>query len=83
MKTTFITLSFMAFSALAFGSSRPYSNHSKINLKDPMASTFSELRTILKGAANKSIGDRIKQGYKVEKVLDVSSGKDIFVLIKS
>lgn len=83
MKTTLLTLSFMALSALSFGSSKQYSNHYEIDLKDPMTSTYREIRIIFKTVATKNFGNRIKQGYKVEKVLDVSSGKDIFVLVKS
>lgn len=73
MKTSLLVLSLMSYSAFAGASTD----------RDPIASTFKELGAMLKTAASNSLGERIKQGYKIEKVLEVSSGKDIFVLIKS
>lgn len=46
-------------------------------------STFKEMRTIMQVAVRRSLDEKIKQGYRIEKVFNVSSGKDIFILVKS
>ncbi len=42
-----------------------------------------ELRTLLKKATSLNLNDKIKQGYKIEKVINITTGEEIFVLVKA